>query len=372
MLTLVAFYSWRQVESRPTAQRYITAAVDRGDITQTVSANGTLNPVVLVNVGTQVSGTIKTLHVDFNDRVTADQVLAKLDPALLAAQLQVSEANLSSAEANLRLAQANARRTEDLYKQKYAGRAELDQVRQALEAARAQVEVARAQVNKDRTNLNYTIIRSPVAGVVIAREVDVGQTVAASFQTPTLFKIAQDLRRMQIDTSVAEADIGLVKVGQTAYFTVDAYPDRRFKGQVKQVRLNPTVQANVVTYNVVVLVDNEDELLMPGMTANVHIVVRQQDDVLRIPNTALRFRLGEMGAERRGSQRSAQGQGNGPTVYRMAGEVLEPVRVRIGVTDQKHTEVVTGELKPGDLVVTADASVKKRSEPQSSFRFRFY
>ncbi|MGB8884506.1 MAG: efflux RND transporter periplasmic adaptor subunit, partial [Azonexus sp.] len=223
-------------------QRYKLATIERGDVTQTVSANGTLNPVVLVSVGTQVSGTVRKLYVDFNDKVEKGQPLLELDDALVSASERQSAANVVSAQATLELAQANEARMKALFAQEYVSKQEYDQARQALKAGQAQVALARAQNDRDRANLNFTVIRSPVDGVVVDRIVDLGQTVAASFQTPTLIKIAQDLSEMRIDTSFAEADIGLIREGQKARFTVDAFPNKNFTGEVQQIRLNPTNQ----------------------------------------------------------------------------------------------------------------------------------
>ena len=280
---------WLTPKKVSSEKRYSTSVLERGAITQSVAANGTLNPVVLVTVGSQVSGIVRKLYADFNDKVKAGQILAELDPSLIRAQLAQSEANLVSAKASLELAKANEKRNRDLYAQEYIARQDLDTSVQALEAAKAQVAQAEAQVTRDRTNLGYTVIRSPVSGVVVSRDVDMGQTVAASFQTPQLFKIAQDLSKMQIDSSYAEADVGNIRIGQPVEFRVDAFPNRTFRGVVRQVRLNPTTLQNVVTYDVVVSVNNPDKVLMPGMTAYVNITVAHRDDALLVPNAALRF-----------------------------------------------------------------------------------
>jgi len=293
LMSAAAWYFYGQGNRRSPEERYRLSTIAIGKLSQTVSANGTLNPVTLVNVGTQVSGRVKTLYVDFNDHVEQDQILAELDDSLLAAQLRQSEASLSSASASLDLARANEQRMRTLFAQEYVSRQELDQSVQALKTAQAQLRQAQAQFDKDRANLGYTIIRSPVSGVVVDRQVDVGQTVAASFQTPTLFKIAQDLSKMQIDSAFAEADVGNIRVGQPVRFNVDAFPDRSFQGEVKQIRLNPTTISNVVTYNVVVSVDNPEQILLPGMTAYVNITVARRDGVLLVPNAALRYRPAE-------------------------------------------------------------------------------
>jgi HlyD family secretion protein len=348
---LTAWFAWGR-NGGDLAQRYRTTEVERGDIVQSVAANGTLNPVVLVNVGTQVSGTVKKLYADFNDRVAPNQVLAELDPALFRAQLKQSEANLAGARANLDLAVSKEKRARDLIQRKFISAEALDQAVQTLDSAKAQVMLAQAQVEKDRTNLMYSVIRSPISGVVVARNVDVGQTVAASFQTPTLFQIAKDLREMQIDTTVAEADVGAVAVDQTVKFSVDAFPERNFVGTVKQIRLNPTIQQNVVTYNVVVAVDNADGKLMPGMTAHIRVVVEQKKDVLRIPKEALRFKPAEESAK--GRNKKPQGA----TVYRLAGNQLEPVAVKTGISDASYVEVKDGVLQPGDKLVVKEIAAK--------------
>ena len=276
---------WLGGDDRSGADAYRTEPVSRGDIAQRISANGTLNPVQLVSVGTQVSGTVKAIRVDFNERVRKGQILLELDDALPAAQARQSTANVLSAQAALDLATANEARQRDLVERRFVSPGELDQAVQQLRSAEAALAVARAQAERDRVNLAYTVIRSPIDGVVIDRVVAVGQTVAASFQTPELIRIAGDLRQMQIDTSFAEADIGQVKVGQAARFTVDAHADRNFDGRVTQIRLNPKSEQNVVTYNVVIAVDNRDGLLLPGMTATVSLTVAERRDVLRLPKT---------------------------------------------------------------------------------------
>ena len=355
------------------AQRYRTVAVERGSVVQSVSANGTLNPVVLVSVGTQVSGTVKKLYVDFNDQVKAGQPLLELDDALVAASERQSAANVINAQASLDLAQANETRMRALLAQEYVSRQEYDQAAQALKSARAQLAQAQAANARDRANLGYTTIRSPVDGVVIDRVVDLGQTVAASFQTPTLIKIAQDLTEMRIDTSFAEADLGNIREGLPARFTVDAFPDRQFEGVVQQIRLNPTTQQNVVTYNVRISVANPEHILLPGMTAYVTIGVQSRDDVLLVPNAALRFKPAEavvdkasggdkaaekMRAAEAGGAKGKKRAGQGATIHVLAEGKLQPVNVRLGITDGRNTEVLGGEptslLQPGARVVVGE------------------
>ena len=387
----------KQRAAQAPEQRYKLVTIEKGDVTQTVSANGTLNPVVLISVGTQVSGTVRKLFVDFNDKVKKGQPLLELDDALVAASERQSAANVINAQAALDLAQANEARIKQLFAQEYVSKQEYDQSQQALKSARAQLALARAQNERDRANVNFTVIRSPVDGVVIDRVVDIGQTVAASFQTPTLIKIAQDLSEMRIDTSFAEADIGNIREGQKARFTVDAFPNRSFVGDVQQIRLNPTNTQNVVTYNVRINVANPDHLLLPGMTAYVNIGVQKREGTLLVPNAALRYKPAEAADKKPGNgqavAQSAGMSGMGPgmgagmsgmgpaapagqaagkgkkrdgqsgTVYVLAGDELKPVAVQLGITDNRNTEVVSGELKEGDRVVTGEngSSDKKPS-----------
>ena len=298
------------------------------------------------------------------------------------------DAGMASAQAALQLARANETRMKSLFKEEYVSRQELDQAVQAREAAEAQARLARAQNDRDRANLGYSVIRSPVSGVVVDRQIDVGQTVAASFQTPTLFKIAQDLTQMQIYTTFAEADIGAIRVDQPVRFNVDAFPNRSFSGKVKQVRLNPTTQQNVVTYNVVVAVENPEQILLPGMTAYVSIVVAQKKGALLVPNTALRFKPaetdkvdkagekadGEPAKSANGSRPGAGGEkrrrdaGSG-TVYVLADGQLKPLKINTGITDARFTEVAGGELKEGDRVITGE-NLPNASPAASSSTFR--
>jgi len=362
-------YYWKSQSANSTQEKYKTQAVDRGDIVQSISANGTLSPVVLVNVGTQVSGTLKRLNADFNSRVKEGQVLAELDPALFDAQLRQDQANVANAEANLVLMRAKEERARSLKQKGFISQDAVDQARQQLDSALAQIKLAQAQLTRSRTNLNYSVIRSPISGVVVARNIDVGQTVAASFQTPTLFQIAGDLKQMQIETSVAEADIGNLKIGLPVRFSVDAFADRQFAGKVKQVRLNPTVQQNVVTYNVVVAVDNPDEVLLPGMTAHVQIIVSRHENVLRVPNAALRFKpLKEEGSEATGKNNRKEKGRSGATVYRLDQGEPKPVKIKAGISDGAYTEVLGDELKPGESLVVREIGAKK--EKGSGFSLR--
>ncbi len=359
-------YWWLQHKDAQPQEKFKTQAADRGDIVQTISANGTLNPVTMVIVGTQVSGTVKKLHADFNSTVKTGQVLAELDPSLFEAQYLQDQANLAAAKANLDLAQSKDRRARAQFQKGFISADALDQTKQQLEAAQAQVALVEAQLKRDRTNLQYTVIRSPISGVVVARNVDIGQTVAASFQTPTLFQIAADLKDMQIETSIAEADIGSVQIGQTVRFNVDAFQERKFSGKVKQIRLNPTVQQNVVTYNVVVAVNNADGILLPGMTGHVMIGVGKRDGVLRVPNAALRFKPKKDNGDepvKKGEKRS------GATVHILEQGAPKPVKVKTGLSDGTYTEITGGEIKEGDLLITRELGQKKK---EGNFGLRLF
>lgn len=365
----VAAYSYWPNGKSPPSERYRTQTVDRGDIVQTITANGTLNPVVLVNVGTQVSGTVRKIHADFNDRVKEDQVLAELDPALFQAQVRQSEANVLAAQAALALARIKIDRVATLQQKNLVAKEELDIARQQVDAATAQLKLAEAQLERDRINLRNSVIRSPISGVVVARSVDVGQTVAANFQTPTLFQIAQDLRQMQINTSIAEADVGSLQPDMPASFTVDAYPDQRFQGRIRQIRLNPTIQQNVVTYNVVVDVDNADGRLLPGMTAYVSVNAAERKNVLRVPNAALSFQPRRDDEEEDKPRPPAKERKTQVHVLDERGK-LKPVPVETGITDNALTEIVNGDLKPGERVVTRDARKRDAGGSGSGFRMR--
>ena len=289
------------------AVKYKTVQVQNGSIRATVTATGTVNAVKTISVGTQISGTLKELHVDYNSRVKKGQVIAEIDPASLQAQVDQARANMLAAKANVEKAKAmqeDAKKTRDrnqqLISKDLIARSDLDTSEATYASNKAQVNAAMAQVAQTEaslryaeTNLKYTKIVSPVDGIVVSRSVDVGQTVAASFQTPTLFSIAQDLTKMQIDTNIDEADIGKIEDGQEVEFTVDAYPDNTFHGVVDEVRIAPIIVSNVVTYDVVIKVDNGDLKLKPGMTANVSIIVANKDEVLKVPNAALRFKPSE-------------------------------------------------------------------------------
>src|SRR5437016_8073108 len=318
------------------AANYQTTTVTRGPITQTVTATGTLNPVVNVQVGSQVSGNIQKLFADFNSQVKAGQVVAQIDPALFQATVTQAEGDLASAQAALELARVNAKRTQELFARKTSSQADLDQALANLHQAEANLKIKQGALDKAKADLEHCTITSPIDGVVISRNVDVGQTVAASLQAPVIFQIANDLTKMQIDSNVAEADVGVVDVGQDVDFTVDAFPMRTFHGKVVQVRNAPITVQNVVTYDTVIGVSNPDLKLKPGMTANVSIIVAHKDNVLQIKNAALRYRPAEaVTAQTRST--SSTGGGQRPsgarqqrverTVYVLFGSSPRPVQI---------------------------------------------
>jgi HlyD family secretion protein len=349
-------------------QKFKTEKVSRGDIRSTVTATGTVNAVTTVLVGTQVSGTIKTLHADFNSFVKKGQLLAEIDSSTFEAQVEQARANLLAAQANVEKAEAalvDARRilerNKQLFSRNLIAKSDLDTSETNELSAAAQVKAAKAQVEQTRaalkvaeTNLRYTNIVSPVDGMVISRNVDVGQTVAASFQTPTLFNIARDLSRMQIDTNVDEADIGAVRVRQPVTFTVDAYPDNTFKGTVSVIRNAPITVQNVVTYDVIVTIQNPDLILKPGMTANVSIITATKQDVLKIPNAALRFRMPEK------VPRSPERKGI--AVWVLENNIPKRVGISLGISDGNNTEIITDKLKEGDAVIVSSTESKNNSQ----------
>jgi HlyD family secretion protein len=360
------------------AENYQSATVTRGPITQAVTATGTLNPVVNVQVGSQVSGNIAKLFVDFNSQVKAGQVVAQIDPALFQATVTQAEGDLASAQAALELAKVNATRTQDLFARKTSSQADLDQAMANLHQAEANVKIKQGALDKAKADLEHCTITSPIDGVVISRNVDVGQTVAASLQAPVIFQIANDLTKMQIDANVAEADVGVLEVGQNVDFTVDAFPMRTFYGKVVQVRNAPITVQNVVTYDTVIGVSNPDLKLKPGMTANVSIIVAQKDNVLQVKNAALRYRPPEAAPAEMGSRSPAPAGARGGrgrqrrtserTVYILSGGRPQPVQINTGISDGVVTEVNEG-LKEGDRVVTAELASKSpaASPPPNPF-----
>ena len=360
------------------AIRYKTGTVQRGDLTALVVANGTVNPVTIVQVGSQISGTILKLFADFNSVVTKGQVIAQIDPALLQAKVDQTQADLRNAQAVLEREKVTAqdyartlKRYQSLLAQELISQMDVDvaqtkfdQSLATIKGAQAQVEQAKANLASALTNLHYATIRSPVNGIVISRNVDVGQTVAASLQAPTLFTIAQDLKEMEIHTSVDEADIGRIKLDQPALFTVDAFPGESFKAEVGQIRNAATTVQNVVTYDVVLEVRNPLLKLKPGMTANVSIITEEKSDVLKVPNAALRFRPPVKEAPEKPEAKKAA---KGPRIYRVGPKnQLIPVPVRAGISDGQYTEIAGSKLQEDDQVVVdvlSDKDTKKNGSP---------
>jgi HlyD family secretion protein len=365
------------------AANYQTATITRGPITQAVTATGTLNPVVNVQVGSQVSGNIAKLFVDFNSQVKAGQVVAQIDPALFQATVTQAEGDLANAQAALELAKLNATRTQELFAKKTSSQADVDQANANLHQAKANVKIKQGALDKAKADLDHCTITSPIDGVVISRNVDVGQTVAASLQAPVIFAIANDLTKMQIDANVAEADVGVVKIDQNVDFTVDAFPMQTFHGKVVQVRNAPITVQNVVTYDTVIGVRNPDLKLKPGMTANVSIIIAHKDNVLQIKNAALRYRppdttpvettrTSRSRAGRPGGGRSGAAQEGRAdrTVYVLPSGAShpKPVQIKTGISDGITTEVTEG-LKEGDRVVTAEmtSAAARPSTPANPF-----
>ncbi len=333
--------------------KYLTAPVKLRTITQIVEATGTIEPVNTVDIGSQVSGLISDIYVDYNSEVEKGQLLAQIDTSLFEAQLQQATANINNAKATLAKNQAvldydtkTYKRYKNLYNRNLVSKNDLDSAESAYKSDLAQVAAAKASIMQAQANyatasanMRYTKIISPVKGIVISKEVEVGQTVAASFQTPTLFQVAEDLTKMRIETSVSEADIGKVKEGQEVEYTLDGYPDSTFYGKVIQVRFSPTTESNVVTYTVIIEVENNEGKLMPGMTANVSIITDKKENVLTVPNTALKFTTADnkQKYDHKGIWIEKKGK---------------PFRINIetGISNDSYTEIISNEIKEGDKV----------------------
>jgi HlyD family secretion protein len=365
-------YVWQQEQAAE--PQYVTAPVTTGDIVRAIVTTGAVNPVVTVEVGSYVSGTIQSLYCDYNTEVKAGQLCAKIDPRPFqvvvdqaTANLQSAKAQLDKDQASLAYATVNYERDRKLQKQGIVSQDTLDSDKSAFDQGRAQVELDQAaiaqraaELHAAQVNLDYTDIVSPVDGTVVLRNVNVGQTVAASFQTPTLFLIAQDLTKMQVDTNVSESDVGGAKVGEKACFTVEAYPDETFCGQVYQVRRAPITVQNVVTYDVVVSVDNPDLKLLPGMTANTRIITDERDKVVRVPVQALKFSPGGFSGKGR-TAASATKTGGSTRVWVLRNGKPARVPITVGLDDGTYAEVVHGDLKPGDQVVVNEVGAGGQS-----------
>jgi HlyD family secretion protein len=363
LVILITGGIWLYFATRGPRIEYVTVNVSRGDIRQVVTATGEINPVNTISVGSQVSGTIEDIFVDYNSHVTRGELLLKIEPSVLQATVDESMAALDSAKSQLNLAKNDYERNKTLYDSGYIARAEIEQSQTNYEQAIQSVKRAQSQYERAVTNLSYATITSPVDGTVISRKVDKGQTVAASFQTPDLFEIAEDLTKMQIETAVSEADIGVIKEGQNVTFTVDAYPQKKFNGVVRQIRLSPTTTSNVVVYTVVIDVDNSDLHLMPGMTAFVTILIAEAYDVWKAPNSAFLVR-------------------NFRNIIPNAPEDIKPedhlaimrnddivyILYTKGLVTPTETQIISNEVKQGDKVIVGRVGQSKSSAATAARR----
>ena len=350
--------------------KYTTKPITKATITQYVEASGTIKPINTITVGTQVSGTVSKIYVDYNSTVKQGDLLAELDPSLFQANVDQSSAKLNNAKATFAKAQAtlnykknNYQRYKHLYEKHYVSRDDVElaqanylQAKAELDSAKADVSAQSAALENNLTNLRYSKITSPVDGTVISRAVDVGQTVAASFNTPTLFEVAKDLTKMQIETSVSEADIGKIKVGQEATYTLDGYQDKKFHGKVTQVRLASTTTNNVVTYTVIISVDNTENFAIPGMTANVSIKVGEAKDVLCVENRAFKFTLED--------SKKYEKQG----IWILTSTGPKRYNVEIGLSDDNKSQIISNEIKEGDKVILSSSDSKKKQTQKTAGR----
>jgi HlyD family secretion protein len=381
-IIILAIAVWFFVFKKESAAeaKYTTSVIQQGTISITVTATGSLEAVNTVQVGSQISGTIKALHADFNDIVKKGQLLAQIDPELLRAQVVQAQADFDKSIASANLAKREYERAQSLFENHLISESDKETALTNSELAQANVKSSQANIDRLKTNLNYATILSPIDGVVISRDVDLGQTVAASLSAPTLFTIAQDLTKMQVNAVIDEADIGKIEDGQDVIFTVDAYPDKSFTGIVKQIRLAPQIVSNVVSYNVIISVANPDLLLKPGMTANVTVQIARHDNVLKVPTAALKFRPSFVGKKPpttpggalAGTPDSTRQHGNvsggfnpndSTRVKRSRVWVFDekrnprPVFVETGLVDGSFTEVISDRLAAGDTIITAQEGV---------------
>ncbi|MBR2412745.1 MAG: efflux RND transporter periplasmic adaptor subunit [Alphaproteobacteria bacterium] len=344
--------------NKDVSSEYSTVNITHGDLRQVVSATGEIQPVNTVNVGSQVSGTIDNLYVDFNSKVKKGDLLLTIEPSVLQASVDEAKASLDSAISQRNFAKSEYERNKMLYAGDMIARAEMEQSQTQYEQSEQSVKRAQSQYERAETNLGYATIASPVDGTVISRKVDVGQTVAASFQTPDLFEIAEDLTKMQIETAVSEADIGVIKEGQTVSFTVDAYPTETFQGIVRQIRLSPTTTSNVVVYTVVINVDNTDLRLMPGMTAFVTIIISERENVWKAPNAAFLVRtFNNIVDDPNGATPSTH------LALLRDGQVIF-IPYTKGLSTATETEIISDEIEQGDKIVVGKMGGKSSSNQQ--------
>ena len=351
---------------KSSSDSYVTQAVQNHDITETITATGQINPISTVNIGSQVSGTISEIYVDYNSVVKKDQLLAQIDPSMFQATVDKCRANLEVAKAQVKVSENNIvyykkdlERKRKLNASQYTSVKDLDLAEKEyknaiaqLDLQKATVQQAQAQLESAETELQYTRIVSPIDGIVVSKEVEVGQTVAASFQTPTLFYVAEDLEKMQIETSVVEADIAKVATGQRVEFSVDSFPDEIFEGVVTQVRNKAITTSNVVTYQVIIEVSNKDLKLKPGMTANVEIITADKKGILTVPNKALRFYM----TDESGKTQRYKDKG----VWLLKNGKPERISVTIGISDDENTEILSGNLKIGDKVIIEQGNTEEK------------
>lgn len=356
---------------------YVTVSAKKKTIIEAVEASGTVNPVNTVDIGSQVSGMIKEIYVDYNSKVTKGQLLAQIDPSLFQAQVDKARGDLEAAKSNKAKVEAmlvydkkNYERYKKLYTKNYVAKSDLDLAEATyksdlaqIAAAQATINQAQATLNNNLTNLRYTRIVSPVDGIVVSRAVDVGQTVAASFQTPTLFQVAQDLTNMQIEVNVSEADIGKIKKGQEVEYTLDGYADSVFHGLVKEVRIAPTTVSNVVTYTVIVDVDNKDQKMIPGMTANVSIITNKSENAICVPTDALRFSPTEITG---GKKYKDQG------LWVIKDNKPQRITIKTGAKDSDKTEIISEQLKEGDKVILKKRNEKDKTAQAAKPRMRMF
>jgi HlyD family secretion protein len=389
----LVFGAWKYIQDDEPPVTYRTAVIERGSLARVVTATGTVNPVSTVQVGSHVSGPIKAIFVDFNSPVTQGQRVAQIDPRAFTFKVKQAEANLATAKAQVEKDKADltfkqhvVKRMRELFERNLIAKQDVEAAERDYDQIQAQLQLDQARVAQDaaaleeaRINLGYTEIESPVDGVIVSRNVDVGQTVAATFQTPILFLIAQDLTKMRVDASVSESDIGMVAEQQHAFFTVDAYPNRQFSGVVTQVRNSPQTVQNVVTYDVVVSVDNTDLSLKPGMTTNISIISAHRDSVLKVPLAALRFRPPDqkegratasprhMARESTAARPDETSRHEQRQVWVQADEQqLRSVAVRVGIADDQFAELLEGDLAEGTRVVTALHTTTKDGASQTT------
>ncbi len=360
ILIVVIFLGFRLFHKKSISIVYKTTKVDRGDILSYVAATGTVKPVTTIEIGSQVSGIVNGVFVDFNSQVKKRQALAEIDPTPFTAQVKQAEAELKKAQVDSELMEKILKANEELYKKGFISKQEYDDSKAKFSSAIASLDQAKAKLDTAKSNLQSTTIRSPIDGIVISKNINVGQTVTSGNQSPPIFLIARDLVKMQLDTNVSEADIGKIKEGEEASFTVDAYPNQTFKGTVWQIRNSPIITQNVVTYDVVLLIDNKDLKLKPGMTADVKILVASRKDTLRVPRAALRF----IPPPSANLDEKLNELNDSSVVWVMSRDRrLKPISIKPGISDDSFTEIMGGDIKEGEEIIV-EAAEKGASDSQ--------